>query len=125
MLKRLICAAFVVALVGCKTEIVETKVKTSEIRKSISGEMVTVPFSAVLEVLGGDASPPKTSNTAENGTVTISPEILFLISDVLTFVSTISVLHPTKATTNAAQINLFNILITPTRKNLSFRKYSL
>ena len=55
MLKRLICVAFVVALVGCKSEIVETKVKTSDIRKSISGEMVTVPFSAVLQVLGGDA----------------------------------------------------------------------
>ena len=44
MLKRLICAAFVVALVGRKSEIVETKVKTSEIRKSISGEMVTAHF---------------------------------------------------------------------------------
>ena len=55
MLKRLICVAFVVALVGCKSEIVETKVKTSDIRKSISGEMVTVPFAAVLQVLGGDA----------------------------------------------------------------------
>ena len=56
MLKRLICVAFVFALIGCKSEIVETKVKTSDIKKSISGEMVTVPYSAVLQVLGDDAN---------------------------------------------------------------------
>jgi hypothetical protein len=52
--KFLTCVAFVATLVGCKSEIVETKVKTSDIKKSISGEMVTVPFTAVLQVLGDD-----------------------------------------------------------------------
>ncbi len=55
MLKKLICVGFLFALVGCKAEIVETKVKTSDLKKSISGKMVTVPFSAVLSVLGDDA----------------------------------------------------------------------
>ncbi|MEK9905816.1 MAG: hypothetical protein VW462_11275, partial [Rhodospirillales bacterium] len=52
--KFLTCIAVVATLVGCKSEIVETKVKTSDIKKSISGEMVTVPFTAVLQVLGDD-----------------------------------------------------------------------
>ena len=56
MVKRLICVGFLFALVGCKAEIVETKVKTSDLKKSISGKMVTVPFSAVLSVLGDDAN---------------------------------------------------------------------
>ena len=55
MLKKLICVGFLFALVGCKAEIVETKVKTSDLKKSISGKLVTVPFSAVLSVLGDDA----------------------------------------------------------------------
>ena len=55
MLKPFIYLAFLFALVGCKAEIVETKVKVSDLKKSISGEMITVPFSAVLSVLGDDA----------------------------------------------------------------------
>ena len=55
MLKKFICVGFLFALVGCKAEIVETKVKTSVLKKSISGKLVTVPFSAVLSVLGDDA----------------------------------------------------------------------
>ena len=56
MLKPFIYLAFLFALVGCKAEIVETKVKISDLKKSISGEMITVPFSAVLSVLGDDAN---------------------------------------------------------------------
>ena len=55
MLKKLICVGFLFVLVGCKAEIVETKVKTSDLNKSISGKVVSVPFSAVLSVLGDDA----------------------------------------------------------------------
>lgn len=54
MLKKFICIGFLFALVGCKAEIVETKIKTSDLKKSISGEMVTVPFEAVLQVFGDD-----------------------------------------------------------------------
>jgi len=56
MLKKLIWVGFLFALVGCKAEIVETKVKTSDLKKSISGKMVSVPFSAVLSILGDDAN---------------------------------------------------------------------
>jgi len=56
MLKKLICVGFLFALVGCKAEIVETKVKTSDLKKSISGKIVSVPFSAVLSVMGDDAN---------------------------------------------------------------------
>jgi len=56
MLKKLICVGFFFALVGCKAEIVETKVKTSDLKKSISGKIVSVPFSAVLSVMGDDAN---------------------------------------------------------------------
>jgi len=33
MLKKLICVGFLFALVGCKAEIVETKVKNSDLKK--------------------------------------------------------------------------------------------
>ena len=55
MLKKLICVGFLFAVVGCKAEIVETKVKTSDLKKSISGKMVSVPFAAVLSVMGDNA----------------------------------------------------------------------
>ena len=56
MLKKLICVGFLFVLVGCKAEIVETKVKASDLKKSISGKLVSVPFSAVLSVMGDDAN---------------------------------------------------------------------
>ena len=54
MLKKLICVGFLFVLVACKAEIVETKVKTFDLKKHL-GKMVSVPFSAVLSVLGDDA----------------------------------------------------------------------
>ena len=54
LLKRLILVSFVTVLFGCKSDIVETKVKTSDIKRSMSGKIVTVPFSAVIQVLGDD-----------------------------------------------------------------------
>ena len=53
MLKKLICVGFLFVLVACKAEIVETKVKTSDLKKTRQNGIGSI-FGGT-SVLGDDA----------------------------------------------------------------------
>ncbi len=54
LLGRLFLVSFFVLVVGCKADIVETKIKTNDLKKSMSGKTTDIPFSAAIQVLGDD-----------------------------------------------------------------------
>ncbi|PPR09540.1 MAG: hypothetical protein CFH41_02570 [Alphaproteobacteria bacterium MarineAlpha11_Bin1] len=56
IINRLILFFSCAVLFGCKADILETRLTTSDIKKSMSGKLITVPFSAVIQVIGDDAS---------------------------------------------------------------------
>lgn len=50
MLRKALVIASILALAGCKADLVEVKLSTSDIKAALAGEAVTVPFEATYSV---------------------------------------------------------------------------
>ena len=66
LLKGLIFYCFLFMLMGCKAEIIETKIKTEKLKIAISQKFTTIPFKAKITLMGDEKDTRQQMETFQN-----------------------------------------------------------
>ena len=65
-LKGLFFYCFLSMLMGCKAEIIETKIKTEKLKIAISKKITTIPFKAKITLMGDEKDTRQQMETFQN-----------------------------------------------------------